>query len=98
MKRILSSLLIPVCMSFLLLSSHEPLLGQNQEKALKLYYSANALYNRKLYSLASEEYESFLQKYPGHEKQSQARLGLALCSYAMGNKKKAAPITHCLRC
>ena len=40
--------------------------GQEKKKkdqALELYFNANGLFNRKLYELAAEEYEKFLEKY-----------------------------------
>ena len=76
----------------LLVSIPSSALSQEKDEALELYYSANALYNRKLYSMASEEYETLLTKFPNHEKSSQARMGLALCLYSLGNKKKAEPL------
>ncbi len=68
------------------------LFAQEKDRAMELYYSANALYNRKLYSLAAEEYEKFLKQYAGHEKASQSRMGLALCRYALDDRKKAEPL------
>lgn len=62
------------------------------DPATDLYYSANALYNRKLYSLAAEEYADFLKKFPAHDRAPRVRLGLALCHYSLGDKKKAAPL------
>ena len=53
--------------------------AQQNEEIPEQYYSANALYNRKLYTLALEEYSAFLQARPLHEKAVRARLGLALC-------------------
>ncbi len=59
--------------------------------AEELYYSANALYNRKLYELAVAEYSSFVQKYPTHAKVNNARMGLGLSHYALGDYGKAKP-------
>ena len=56
-----------------------------------LYYSANALYNRKLHALAIGEYKLFLQKHPGHSKVGDANYGLALSYYALGRFKEAEP-------
>jgi len=74
----------------------EPATAQSKEadddRAIELYYSANALYNRKLYSLAAEEYGDFLEKHPSHDKAPRVRLGLALCHYSLGDKKKAEPL------
>ena len=36
--------------------------------AVDKYFAANALYNKKLFKLAAEEYKSFAAKYPDHEK------------------------------
>lgn len=69
-----------------------PIRAQEKDGALELYYSANALYNRKLYSLAMEEYDAFLKNYPDHEKSPQASMGLALCLYSLQNHKKAEPV------
>ena len=60
--------------------------------AEELYYSANALYNRKLYELAVEEYKSFLEKHATHAKVNNARMGLGLSHYALGNYKAAKPL------
>jgi len=78
----------------LVFSSFPNVVGQDNKNdpALEVYFSANALYNRKLYSLAKEEYEAFLKKYSSHEKASRAKLGLALCHYALGKKNKAEPL------
>jgi len=65
---------------------------QAQDPALDLYYSANALYNRNLYSLAIDEYDTFLERHPRHDKAPHARLGLALCHYNLGHKKKCEPL------
>lgn len=63
----------------------------NDDAAVSMYYSANALYNRKLYTLSMEEYEAFIKKYPRHEKRQHAELGRALCLYALENFEDAAP-------
>lgn len=62
------------------------------DAAEDLYFSANALYNRKLYSVAIKEYRTFLQKHPNHAKASQARLGLALGLYATAEYAEAEPV------
>ncbi len=64
----------------------------DRDRAIELYYSANALYNRKLFTLAAEEYADFLEKYPTHTKAAQVKLGLALCHYSLGDKKMAEPL------
>ncbi len=66
--------------------------AQQNEEIPEQYYSANALYNRKLYTLALEEYSAFLQAHPLHEKAVRARLGLALCHYSLKNFKTAEPL------
>lgn len=69
-----------------------PLAAQDSDRASEAYFSANALYNRKLYPLAIEEYSTFLNNYPRHEKAQQARFGLALCYNALGDRKRAEPL------
>jgi TolA-binding protein len=59
---------------------------------LKKYYTANALYNKKLYKLAIEEYKNFIARYPNHPKYLSAKLGLALSYYETGNYRKATPV------
>ena len=61
-----------------------PLLAQPADPAADLYFSANGLYNRGLYSLASDQYKEFAAKFPNHEKAVSARLGLALSLYGAG--------------
>jgi len=61
------------------------------EPALELLYSANALYNRKLYDLAAEQYAGFLEKHGGHEKVREARLGYALSLFGAGKMESAEP-------
>jgi TolA-binding protein len=62
------------------------------EQGSELYYSANGLYNRKLYDLAVEEYTRFLAEHPNHPKKTQAGLGLGLSYYALEKHKDAAPL------
>ena len=52
------------------------------DKASEKFYSGNALYNKRLYSLAIKEYLAYLQEFPTHSKVEHARLGVALCLYA----------------
>ncbi|MHC4943131.1 MAG: tetratricopeptide repeat protein [Planctomycetota bacterium] len=87
-----SVLFLVLCLLFAFILSSPILPADEADQETALYYSANALYNRKLYSLAKEEYESFLHQYPSHEKSGQARLGLALCYTAMGQAGKALPL------
>ena len=56
------------------------------------YYAANALYNRGLYKLAAEEFQTFLNHHGDHEKASQARRGLALSLYGQKNFQQAEPL------
>jgi TolA-binding protein len=53
------------------------------------YFAANALYNKKLYKLAAEEYKAFMLKNPQHPKYLYAKLGLALCYFDMKNYREA---------
>ena len=62
------------------------------EQGSELYYSANGLYNRKLYDLAVEEYTKFLSEHPNHPKRTQAQLGLGLSHYVLGKYDEAAPM------
>ena len=66
--------------------------GEKADAAIDSYYSANGLYNRKLYELAADEYKSFLTKYPNHEKALHAQLGLALSLYGIGKHADAEPL------
>lgn len=65
--------------------------AQDQEATDK-YYAANALYNKKLYKLATDEYKGFIAKYPDHQKILNAKLGLALCYYELRNYREAEAI------
>jgi len=60
------------------------------------YFTANALYNRKLYTAAIPEYRAFLKQYPQHTKAEPARLGLALSLFGMGNFGEAEPLLAAL--
>lgn len=62
------------------------------DRATDEYYQANALFNKKLYKLAIDEYKSFIARYPNHKKYVAAKLGLALSYYNIGNFKAAQPI------
>jgi len=53
------------------------------------YFAANALYNKKLFKLAAEEYKSFMLKNPQHAKYLNAKLGLALCNFELNNFREA---------
>lgn len=65
--------------------------AEAQDPALEQYYTANALYNRKLYAAAVPEYKAFLGAQPQHPKAEQARLGLAFSCYLSGNFNEAEP-------
>ncbi|MEI6149359.1 MAG: hypothetical protein WCS01_09715, partial [bacterium] len=62
------------------------------DPALDRYYSANALYNKKLYVLAILEYDSFLKQNPAHAKADLARFGLALSYFGAAKYAEAEPI------
>ncbi len=53
------------------------------------YFAANALYNKKLYQLAAEEYKSFMLKNPQHSKYLHAKLGLAFCYFELKKYREA---------
>ncbi len=65
---------------------------QNNDPALELYFSANGLYNRKLYDLAAADYKSFLAKFPRHEKALHAKLGMALSLFNLGRHAEVEPV------
>ncbi|MEI6210190.1 MAG: tetratricopeptide repeat protein [bacterium] len=62
------------------------------DPALDRFYSANALYNKKLYVLAVPEYEAFLKQHAAHPKADQARFGLALSYFGAAKYAEAEPI------
>ena len=62
------------------------------DAALDLFYSANGLYNRSLYTLAADQYQEFAAKYPNHEKAKSAQLGLGLSYFGMGKYAEAEPL------
>ncbi|MEI7899885.1 MAG: tetratricopeptide repeat protein [bacterium] len=55
-------------------------------------YNGNALYNMKLYSAATAEYQNFLAANPQHAKADEARFGLALSLYGLGKFAEAEPL------
>lgn len=69
-----------------------PYSGKAADFATEKYYSANALYNKKLFDLAAEEYKSFIARYPEHPKYLNAKLGLALSLYELGRYSEAAEL------
>ena len=56
------------------------------------YFTANSLYNKRLYKLAAEEYRDFLIRYPEHPKVNSAKFGLALTYYELRDYPKAKAI------
>ena len=73
----------------------QPAFGQEKKKkdpALELYFNANGLFNRKLYNLAAEEYEKFLDKYKEHPKKVDVEFGLSLAYYGDKRFKAAEPL------
>lgn len=84
-------ILLKVLMLSLVLFSANHAIGQFDE-ATDTYFAANALFNKKLFKLASEEYKGFIAKYPTHEKILSAKLGLALCYYEQRNFREAEAI------
>ncbi len=62
------------------------------DPVLDRYYSANALYNKKLYMLAVQEYEAFLKQNPTHPKADMARFGMALSYFGAAKYAEAEPI------
>ena len=81
-------LLMALCVSLLA----APLFAQETvDPALQLYYSANAVYNRKQYPLAIPIYNEFLSKHGKHEKSQLARYGLGMCQFALKEYDQAIP-------
>ena len=64
------------------------------DAASQRYFTGNALYNRKMYKLAIEEYRIFLAEHPAHAKAANARMGMALSHYALGDFAAAAPLLN----
>jgi len=67
-------------------------IAAEDQEAIDKYFAANALYNKKLFKLAAEEYKSFIAKYPAHKKNLNGKLGLALCYYELRNYREAEAI------
>ena len=61
------------------------------DPALEKYFTANAAYNRKLYSVATTQFENFLKLHASHPKADLAKQGLALSHYALKNYDNAIP-------
>jgi len=62
-----------------------------KDPALEEYFVANAAYNRKLYTVAIAQYESFLKKHASHPKADLAHHGAGLSLYALKQYEKAMP-------
>ena len=60
------------------------------------YFTGNALYNRKMYELAIEEYKLFLAEQPTHAKADNARMGMAMSYYSLGKYAEAEPLLNAL--
>lgn len=75
-------LLVALTICVLLVSSMVAGAQEKLDKASEKFYSGNALYNKRLYSLAIKEYLAYLKEFPTHSKAEEARLGVALCCYA----------------
>lgn len=68
----------------------------DEEATAERYYTANALYNRKLYTAAIPEYQAFLAQHPKHTKVDSAKLGLGLSFFGAGNYAQAEPLLSSL--
>ncbi|MCE5276955.1 MAG: tetratricopeptide repeat protein [Planctomycetaceae bacterium] len=60
-----------------------PVEGAKSDAAMKQLMAASGLFDRGQYKMAITDYETFLAKYPTHEKASAARYGLAVCHYRL---------------
>jgi TolA-binding protein len=67
-------------------------LAQDDTDTLRPYYSGNGFLNRELYDLAAQEYTTFLEEAPYHEKAAVARYGLAVCLVRLG--RHADAVSH----
>ena len=67
------------------------------DKAADDYNMGVWLYGSKKYDLAAEEFRSFLQKYPDHEKVADARLGMARALLQAGKSDEAIAALNELR-
>ncbi len=96
-----------ICAGFLLLMAEVMMWGrvaaatetgiETRDEALAHLYSANALYNRRLFELSAEEYRAFIENYSNHPRVEEARFGLALSDYALGRMEQAATLFGELR-
>ena len=67
------------------------LCSASADPALKKYFTANAAYNRKLYSVATTQFENFLKAHGSHPKADLALRGLGLSHYALKQYNEAIP-------
>ncbi|MCH2063556.1 MAG: tetratricopeptide repeat protein [Roseibacillus sp.] len=67
----------------------DPPAADKADPTLEQYYVANGAYNRKLYPVAVQQYQAFLEAHPDHAKADLARRGLALSHYASKQYKEA---------
>ena len=81
--------LFALCAILLLATATINTAGATEKDAVRQYFAANALYNKRLYKLSAEEYKSFTLKYPTHKKILPAKLGLALCYFNMNKFREA---------
>ena len=65
--------------------------GPGGTTALREYYSGNGLLNRGMYALAIDEYRSFLDKHPSHDKAPVARYGLIVSLYRLERYGEVIP-------
>jgi cellulose synthase operon protein C len=80
--------IVTICISTIL--GVTPLWGKGDSKAVDDYNFAAWLYNTGKHEMAIESYEGFLKHYPDHEKQADARFGLAQSHFHLGAFAKAA--------
>ncbi len=67
----------------------DPPAAEKADPTLEQYYVANGAYNRKLYPVAIQQYQAFLEAHSDHAKADLARRGLALSHYASKHYKEA---------
>ncbi len=64
----------------------------SQAQAVRLYNSAAALFNRRAYELAAEEWRRFLKAYPKHPRAPQAMTYLGICYISLDQPQKAVEV------
>lgn len=62
----------------------------DEEAALRTYWAGNGLLNRGMHELAAAEYRKFLGGQPKHERVPEARYGLGVCLFRLGDHAGAA--------